>query len=345
MQSRGWDVDVVSMLPPVDLVDDLEQAGVSVSTLNMSPIPNPMAIFKLAGMVRHKGTVVLHSHMAKANFLGRIAGAVARVPVQVSTAHNIVEGGRWIELTYRLTDRLADVTTNVSQRAVDRYVAVGAVPRSRIRLMYNGLETSAFERDHRVRIEYRDRLRTARKFCWLAVGRLAPGKDYPNMIRAFRRVVDSNREAHLLVVGKGPLTAEVGRLVADAGLSEHVTMLGERKDIAALMSAADGYVMSSAWEGAPMVLLEASASRLPVVTTDVGGNAELVRHGETGIVVQPDDSVALAEAMLEVMKMPDEVREQFGRAGHAFIEREFSLPTVLDRWEELYETLIKRKTA
>ena len=344
MKSRGWDVDVVSMLPPVDLVDELKTAGISVSSLNMSPIPNPTAIFKLAGRLRRNGTVVLHSHMAKANFLGRIAALVARVPVQVSTAHNIVEGGRWIEIFYRLTDGLADVTTNVSRRAVDRYVAVRAVSPDRALLMCNGLDTARFVRDNQARTEYRSVFLLEDKFTWLAVGRMAPGKDYPNLIRAFRRVVDSSPHVHLLIVGKGPLTDEIERMSSEAGLSTHITMLGERKDVAAIMSSADAYVMSSAWEGAPMVLLEASAGRLPVVTTDVGGNAELVQHGKTGIVAPPGDDAALADGMLRIMAMSDDDREEMGRAGQAFVEQEFSLPRVLDRWEELYESLIKRKT-
>jgi glycosyltransferase involved in cell wall biosynthesis len=335
---------VISMLPPVDLVDELEQADVTVATLNMTPIPNPLAIFRLAGLLQRHRTVVLHSHMAKANFLGRIAGRVARVPVQISTAHNTVEGGRWVELAYRLTDRLADVTTNVSRRAVERYIAIKAASPSRIRLMYNGLDTSVFVKDAESRERYRSELGLSGRFCWLAVGRLAPGKDYPNMIRAFRRVLDQMPDVRLLVVGKGPLVDEVQQQIQDAELEGHVSLLGERKDVPNLMNAADAHVMSSAWEGAPMVLLEASASGLPVVATDVGGNAELIRDGETGIIVPPGDHEALADGMLRLLRMTEEQRAEMGRTGREFVEREFSLPIVLDRWEALYRSLIKRKT-
>jgi len=340
MRRRDWDVHVVSMLPPEKLVPELEAAGVEVSTLNMSPFPNPIHIFRLARLLKEQGTVLLHSHMAKANFLGRIAGRLAKVPVQVSTAHNTVEGGRWIELAYRLTDGLADVTTNVSQRAVDRYVAVGAVSPSRIRLMYNGLDPSKFVHDDDVRVDYREQLGLRDEFCWLAVGRLAPGKDYPNMIRAFRRVVAERPDAQLVIVGKGGLALEIEDLIRTAGVADNVQMLGERQDVAALMSAADAHVMSSAWEGAPMVLLEASASGLPVVATDVGGNAELVRDGETGIIVPPADDARLGAAMLRVMSMDRDERLKMGAAGRGYVEREFSMPIVLDRWERLYLSLM-----
>lgn len=344
MQRRGWDTDVVSMLPPVDLVKDLEAGGVRVSSLDMSPIPNPLAILKLARKLRRRGTVVLHSHMAKANLLGRLAARLAGVPVQISTAHNTFEGGRWIEWAYRLTDRLADVTTNVSRRAVDRYVAIKAVSSSRAMLMYNGLDTTRFGRNDETRRTYRAELDLISRFCWLAVGRLAPGKDYPNMLGAFGRVADSYPGVRLLIVGEGDLREQITKIIGELGLTSSVSLLGERRDVADLMSAADGFVMSSAWEGAPMVLLEASASSLPVVATDVGGNAELVRDGETGIIVRPGDEAELADGMVRVMSMSEERRRMMGAAGRAYVEREFSLPAVLDRWEGLYESLIKRKT-
>jgi len=340
MRRRDWKVHVISMLPPEKLVPELEEADVEVSTLNMSAFPNPIHIFRLARILKKQGTVVLHSHMAKANFLGRIAARMAKVPVQVSTAHNTVEGGRLIELAYRLTDGLADITTNVSQRAVDRYVAIKAVSPSRVRLMYNGLDPNKFVHDDDVRADYRRRLGLEDEFCWLAVGRLAPGKDYPNMIRAFRRVVEARSDARLVIVGKGGLEPEIRELIEASGIDDRVQMLGERQDVAALMSAADAHVMSSAWEGAPMVLLEASASGLPVVATDVGGNAELVRDGETGIIVRPGDAAQLGDAMLRIMEISQGERLEMGEAGRRFVEREFSMPIVLDRWERLYLSLM-----
>ena len=343
MQGRGWDVKVLSMLPPIELTDELIAAGVEVDTLNMSPIPNPLAIVKLARVLRADHTHILHSHMAKANFLGRISGRLARVPVQISTAHNIVEGGKWIELGYKITDSLADVTTNVSQRAIDRYVAIGAVSAAKARLMYNGLDTTSFERSHQTRLEYRQKLRIGDQFCWLAVGRLSPSKDYPNMIRAFRRVLSEQPEATLIIVGKGDEEPNVRSLISSEGISSKVHMFGQRKDIPALMCAADAHVMSSAWEGAPMVLLEASASSLPVVATDVGGNSELVVDGKTGLIVPPGDDAALAEGMLKIMAMPEEDRARLGSAGHEYVERQFGLPIVLDRWETLYRSILNQK--
>ena len=344
-KDRCWRVQVVSMLPLEPMADRLRSTGVTVATLNMRPgVPNPFAITRLTNMLKEFGTEVLHSHLVKANLLGRLSGRLARVPVQISTAHNTVEGGAWVQWAYRLTDSLADVTTNVSQRAVDRYVDIGAVPRDRIKLMRNGIEVSVFRRDAGSRSEYRADLRLDNAFVWLAVGRLAPSKDYANMIAAFADLACRRQDAKLLIVGKGPLEGEVLGSVESAGLSRSVLMLGERDDVPALMNAADAYVMSSAWEGAPIVLLEASASSLPIVTTDVGGNHELIDDGNTGLIVPPGDSEALAEAMLRIMEWAPERRAVMGRAARERIEREFDMNMILDQWETLYLELLERES-
>ena len=188
LADRGWRVGVVSMLPPRAFVDDLEAVGVPVVSLGMvRGIPDPRALARVASVLRRWRPLVLHSHMIHANLLGRLVRVVRRVPVQVSTAHNVDEGSRWRELAYRLTDPLCSLTTNVAKAAVDRYVRVGAVPAGRIEHVPNGVDTERFRPDpearRRIRAEWGDGA-----FWWLAVGRLEEQKDYPTLLRAFARV-------------------------------------------------------------------------------------------------------------------------------------------------------------
>lgn len=116
-----------------------------------------------------------------------------------------------------------------------------------------------------------------------------------------------------------------------------------RKDIPALMNAADAYVMSSSWEGMPLVLLEASSVGLPIVTTDVGGNREVVIDGKSGFLVPPKNSEALAQAMLKMMDLPEKLRKSMGQAGRKYIKENYSLEHVVDMWEELYIEFTKNK--
>jgi glycosyltransferase involved in cell wall biosynthesis len=132
------------------------------------------------------------------------------------------------------------------------------------------------------------------------------------------------------------------QLASDLGVTERVKFLGTRRDIPALMDAADAYVMSSAWEGLPMVLLEAAASGLPIVATDVGGNSEVVIDGKTGFLVPPKDPDALAQAMLRLMGLPPEEHRRMGAVARQHIEANYSLDHVVDQWEALYTELLER---
>jgi glycosyltransferase involved in cell wall biosynthesis len=346
MRRRGRRVTVVTLIPPVALADDLRRQGVEVLTLNMRPgRPNPLAALRLLKIVRARRPQVLHAHIVHANLLARLVRPLGDIPVLVCTAHSIIEGQPWLELAYRYTDRLGDLTTNVSEAGRRRYVGVGAAPAARIRFVPNGLDLRDFTSDEAARQRLRAELGVEDRFVWLAVGRLTEAKDYPNLLRAFAAL--SHEGAHrppvLLLAGRGNLDDETRGAAAALGLGDHVRFLGLRGDVPALMSAADGYVMSSAWEGMPLVLQEASAAELPVVATDVGGTGEVVADGRSGLLVPPKDPAALAAAMRRLMAMTADERAAMGRAGRAHVESQFALERVLDTWEAIYAELLLRR--
>jgi glycosyltransferase involved in cell wall biosynthesis len=181
------------------------------------------------------------------------------------------------------------------------------------------------------------------EFLWLAAGRLETAKDYPNMIDAFSRVHGSTPPARLVVAGAGDLEATVREAIARAGLESAVTLLGFRSDIPELMEAADGFLMSSAWEGLPMVLLEAGASGLPAVVTDVGGSRDAVVDGVSGLIVPSHDAAALAEAMLRLMSRSGAERRAMGDAARDHVAANFAMDAIADRWDESYRALLARR--
>jgi len=332
------------MLSPQAFTEELKEAGIPLSTLNMRRgIADPRAVFRLVKILREWRPDIVHGHMIHANLLARIARIFYRIPVLICTAHNIDEGGRWREIAYRLTDFLADLTTNVSQAAVERYIRIGAVPKGKIRYVPNGVDTAKFKPDEVVVKRLRKELGINNCFVWLAVGRFEEAKDYPNMLQAFKMVVDKKEDTLLLLAGQGSLLEETRKLANELELEDKVRFLGVRRDVPDLMNAADAYVMSSAWEGMPMVLLEAEACGLPVVATDVGGNSEVILNNKSGYIVPPGDSEALAAAMVKMMSLPEAERRAMGRAGRAHIEANYSLERVVDQWEALYRQLLQRK--
>jgi glycosyltransferase involved in cell wall biosynthesis len=136
---------------------------------------------------------------------------------------------------------------------------------------------------------------------------------------------------------------EIRSAIAAADLEDRVRLLGQRSDVPALMQAADAFVMSSAWEGLPIVLLEASASSLPIVATDVGGSHDAIVDGASGHVVPPGDAAALGDAMRAVMALPVADRLAMGEASRRHVSESFDMERVADTWEELYRSLLAAK--
>jgi len=334
---RGWDVDVITLIEPRALQGQLTDVGIGLHSLGMRRgVGDPRAIARLAGHLTRLAPSIVHSHMVHANLLARVARLLAPVPYLVSTAHNVIEGGRLLEFGYRLTDPLCDLTTNVSPAGVDRYEQRGLAPKGRIRYMPNGVDLASFQRREGLRAPLRASLGIPDGFVWLAVGRFDPVKAYGAMLTAFAEVV-GGASVTLVIAGDGEQRSAMEALAENLGVADRVRFLGIRPDVQNLMSAADGYLLSSEWEGLPMVLLEAAATSLPIVATDVGGVREIVEHGVTGFVAPAGDPGALATAMRTLMGLPSEARKRMGAAGRERTVTRFDIERVLDAWEELYE--------
>ena len=162
-------------------------------------------------------------------------------------------------------------------------------------------------------------------------------KDYPNLLAAARALADRRVAVHFLIVGQGPLDAEVRAEHARLGLEEVVTILGERHDAVRVMSACDGFVLASRNEGLPVALMEALAIGLPVVATDVGGVSEAITTGENGTLVPARDPIALADAIQGMVENPD--RRRALANGAAASAGRFDIRRTVTRIEAIYRSV------
>jgi glycosyltransferase involved in cell wall biosynthesis len=345
LRFRGHEVLIVSLTPLGPMGVEARGLGIPTESLEMRRgLPDPTALLRLVRFVRRWRPDVLHSHMVHANLMARVLRLVAPVPALVSTIHNIYEGGPLRMAAYRLTNSLVDHMTIVSEAAFDRFVTEGIIPKEILRVVPNGVDPDRFQNVPPGAGEsVRRLLGLEREFVWLAVGRFEIAKDYPNMLRAFAKVREQQPWAVLLLVGRGSLQRETEMLARELGLDGRVRFLGVRSDVPEIMNAADGYVMSSAWEGMPMGLLEAAAAALPIVATDAGGNHEIVRHEESGFLVPPRDHEALGLAMLRLGRLPEPERRAMGRRGREHIRAHYGLERLAERWEALYLEVLVRK--
>jgi len=347
LKERGWDVEIASLLTPEQPALELIGGRLRVHDLGMRRgMPDPAALLRFRAILRESRPDVVHSHMTHANLLARLVRPFAKIPVLINTLHgykmysvkSTSAGGR--ELAHRLTDGFTDLTTVVCQAAADRYARIHVAPAHKLMVMPNGIRTSTYRPDETLRTIERRNLNLRDELAWLAVGRLEIVKDYTTLLRAFARAIEAEERQVLLIAGAGSLRQNLAQTAEDLGIGPKVRFLGFRADVPSLMRAADAYAMSSIFEGMPLALLEAGASELPVVATRVGGNAETMIEGRTGLLVPARNYLELGRAMLRVTGMSPQERRSMGRAGGEFVRRNYCLDVILDRWEVLYAQLL-----
>lgn len=333
--ARGHQVMIVSLTGPTLFKPGNSQVEVVALHMTRTPAGFVRGYLALRRLIGRFQPDVLHSHMVHANLLARLVRLSINVPRLICTAHNTNEGGRLRMLAYRLTDSLADLSTNVSQEAVAAFEQKGAVPRGRMLAVMNGIDCAEFFADATARARVRHSLECAESLqVFIAVGRLTEAKDFPNLLQAFVAVSKARPQTSLWIVGDGPLRAELEVMATALGLAGRVRFLGVRRDVPDLLRAADIFVLASAWEGFCLAAAEAMATQLPVVVTDSGGVRETV--GDCGLLVAPGDSVALAAAMLQAASLSSGQSQQLGERARLRIIEQFSLERMVARWLELY---------
>lgn len=345
LQARGCTVAVASLAPPTAYAEQLAESGIALYSLHL---PRGRldwrALVRLRALLQTWQPDILHCHMFHANLLGRITRLLcprSTVPALVSTVHSMREepengGSTWPrEWLYRVTDCLSERTTIVCRAGLERYLRVRAVPARKLQMISNGVDTEKFSPSGERRRAARRALGLGSAFAWLAVGRLVKAKDYPNLLRACARL--GRDDYILLIAGSGPLAANLEEECARRELSGRVRFAGAREDMVDLYSAADGFVMSSEFEGLSMALLEASAMALPAVVTRVGGNPEIVTDNVSGYLIDPGKSDELAAAMRKLMDACAEERRILGQAARQFCCEHYGLAAIAEQWLDLYQ--------
>jgi glycosyltransferase involved in cell wall biosynthesis len=287
-------------------------------------------LVELSRLLRRERPQILHASSSKAGVLGRLAAAATRVPIRFFTVHGWAFSA-YSGLTsslYRIADRLMEplttVTICVSENERAAGLEAGTCSAERSVVIRNAVDVTVAPRSRHDRAVPR----------LIAVGRLKAPKDLLTLLRAFAALPGGSFEA--LLVGDGPDRAAVEAEIRRLGLQACVQLAGERSDVPALLAGSDLFVLSSRSEGLPVSVLEAMAAELPVVASGVGGLAELVVDGETGILVPPGDAAALAAALGRLVE-DRELRRTLGAAGRARAETLFDLGSFRRAHVDLYE--------
>lgn len=291
---------------------------------------------------------ILHTRNLSA-LESQVVGAAARIKGRVHGEH-----GRDI---YDLhgKNRKYNLLRKAIQPLVGHYIAVSrdlagwlqntvGVPSRKVTQIYNGVDSVKFHprSGPRVLIGPAD-FAVDEVILIGSVGRLAHVKDFPTLIRAFKRLRELWPEGcsrlRLVIVGDGPTRSECERLIAELNIGEQIWLAGDRSDVAELMRAMDLFVLPSLGEGISNTILEAMACGLPVIATEVGGNPELVAPGKTGTLVPVADPEKMAQALLAYVRDPARMTQE-GQAARAEIEARFSMEAMVAGYLRVYDRVL-----
>lgn len=302
---------------------------IKISLTNVISLPKTYIL--LSKTIKSYRPDIVHSHMVHANLLTRMVRMITPMDKLISTAHSSNEGGSLRMFAYRMTNHLADLSTNVSNTAVASFESKYAVPKGVMKTLYNGVRFDDFNYNSQSRKEIINELKLDESSkLILAVGRFNAAKNYFNLIMAINHLKDiSSIPFTVIIAGDGELKLEIERLIQKLNLLKDVVLLGNRRDISKLMSACDVFILSSDYEGLPTVLIEALACQANVVSTDVSGAREII--GDCGKVVPIRQFKALANAIEDTLQT-----EQKNVLGRQYAKGKFDINIISDEWLKIY---------
>jgi len=286
-------------------------------------------------LVREERIALVHGHEFSAIVYGWIISLLAGIPF-VGTVHG--KNYFWQKLRRRLAFRTISrfgQLVAVSEDLKAFIVKTVGIPASRVQVIYNGVECCSPPSDPEI-----DRCRaelglSAGDLIIGTVGNLYPVKGHRCLLDAMATILRRYPNAVLLLIGRGELEISLKEQTQRLGIEERVRFLGMRQDVPKLLAVMDIFVLPSLSEGLSMALLEAMASGKPVVATRVGGNPELIDHGRTGFLVQPEDVSDLAANLLKLLSDPEKIK-QFGQQAAERVRQQLSMRQMVVWYKDLY---------
>jgi glycosyltransferase involved in cell wall biosynthesis len=337
----------------------LEDVGVHVvPELVREPHPwkDLVALVKLAVLIRRGRYQIVHTHTAKAGFLGRLAAALVGSPIIVHTVHGVTfheQIPRFQRGFYLMLERVAARFTHqfvaVGEDVKNIYLRSGIGEAQAYETIYSGMPLEDFLTAGRMgeaeRAELRAELGTAPEEQVVAMAaRLESRKGHIYLFQAVQQLKDRHPGLRVWILGDGDLRPHLEWQVQALGIADRVRFLGHRTDLARVLAAADISVLTSLWEGLPRVLVQSAAAGKPILTFDVEGAWEVVREGRNGFIVPSRDVAAFSVRLDQLLDDRAQAR-MLGEAGRDQVSSQWTVETMLDRLDRMYQRLTSRTAA
>jgi glycosyltransferase involved in cell wall biosynthesis len=328
-------MEVVSLMSGGELAGPIREEGVKV--LELGQVRGRLSLASLSELTSHLRQLrphILQGHMFHANTLARVLKPLLPKTTVIATRHIDQE-----PLVRRVINFFTSLLGSGSLVFSPRVLAAEKsenLRKNSVRLVPYGIEIPELAGDDgSIRRELGIPGDT---FMWVTAGRLTAQKGYVHLLEAAAHLLETGSSFALVIAGSGELEDELKEKARSLGLDGVVVFPGLRQDIPEFLRASDAFVLSSLWEGGPLVVLEAMAQELPVAATRVGDTEAMVREGDTGFLVEPGDAASLARAMKQVMELGSQ-RAEFGRRAREDVLRNYSFMATQEGMERYYAEL------
>jgi glycosyltransferase involved in cell wall biosynthesis len=318
---------------------------------NVNPIAEMVALWKLYSLIKKGRYHIVHTHLAKAGVLGRVAAWLARTPIIVHGLHGLVfhEYQPWLvnrtwwaiqKLCGPITDHYISVSSVVSQKAIE----AGIASSDDLTTIYSGMELDWFLNANVDPVSVRRQLNIPENAPVIGkIARMVDIKNHDALLDAAPEIITRHPDARFLLVGDGPLLEHLRSRAKQMGISDHVVFTGlvPRERIPEMLSVMNVLAHTALYEGLPRVLVQALAMGKPCVAYDADGAREVVVAGETGYLVRPGDTVSLVVALDKLLLDP-QLRARMGEAGRRRVDPAFRAETMVQHIDTVYQSLIRR---
>jgi glycosyltransferase involved in cell wall biosynthesis len=328
-------------------VEEFREAGAQIRGFNARSKFDLIALFKILRFFRRQNFDIIHAHQPYAQSIGRIIGRISGtkniIGSQSSFPTNYHPVTRILERWTRSLDSRTVAESKGVQEAftgTSNYYEPGQD--SQWCTIHNGIDVEKFNtqvgRANPENIKNKWGIEDVGNIV-LSVGRYVPAKSQQDMVLAMEEVVREVPDSHLLMVGYGELKENLRHLIQQRGLSDKITLTGRTYSVHDYYAAADVFTISSVTEGFGIVVLEAMASKLPVVGTDIPALSEIIKHNETGFLVPPKSPKELSERIIRLLYSED-IRSEFAENGWQRVQNEFDIQRVAEEYLTMYQELV-----
>ncbi len=328
------------------IADDLRALGIPVDLIPVPYMRDLTAVSRIAAYLKDVNADLIHAQLELGDILGGLAALRMRLPI-VSTLHTMpsrdmsLKSRMHQEVEYFCLRHFFNMVISVSDEARQFHKDIGKLPDRKTCTIYNGIDLSHFpaspQSDREAVLREFNIPAAATVLITVAVLRELKGIQY--MIRALPEILSVHPDLYYLIAGSGDFQSALMEEAARVGVSERVVFAGARKDVPALMSASDIFILPTLTEALPTVLAEAMAASLPILACRVGGVPEMVEDGINGKMVAPADPQQLANACTDMLRDPDAL-VKMGLAGRQIVEEKFNVRVQVDKLQALYQSLI-----